>query len=115
MGIRLLFLFFLLGMRLAYAQELLTVKGAVRDAAGETLPGASILEKGSTTNGTVTDANGMYQIQVKANSVLVVSYVGYQTVEQPVGGHSTLNITLKGSTNNLDDVVVTGYGQAVAR
>lgn len=110
-----LFLFFLLGARLLYAQEIITVKGAVRDAAGETLPGASILEKGSTTNGTVADASGMYQIQVKSNSVLVVSYIGFQTVEHPVGGRTTLDITLQGSTNNLNDVVVTGYGQAVAR
>ena len=105
----------LLSTQLVYAQEIIAIKGVVKDATGETLPGASVLEKGTASNGTVTDVNGAYQIQVKSNATLVFSYIGYQLVEQPINNRSTINVALERSANNLNEVVVTGYGQTVSR
>ncbi len=87
-----------------------TVRGTIADASdGSPLPGATIQVKG-TTNGTVTDMNGKYSIQINGNVVLIFSYVGYETQEVPVKPNSTLNIKLKPSAANLNELVVIGYG-----
>lgn len=83
--------------------------GTIVDESGIPVIGANIIEKG-TTNGTVTDIDGNFSIEVKANSVLSVSYIGYVSQEIPVGGNKTLNITLKEDSQSLDEVVVVGYG-----
>ncbi|MFX0555530.1 SusC/RagA family TonB-linked outer membrane protein [Maribacter sp. CXY002] len=86
-----------------------TVTGTVSDATGP-LPGASVLVKG-TTNGTQTDFDGNYAINVADNnSVLVFSYIGFKTVEVPVNGQTTINLTMEEDAAALDEVVVTGYG-----
>ncbi len=86
------------------------VTGTVSDATtGETLPGVSVLVKGTTT-GTVTDVNGKFRIEAATNAVLVLTYIGYTTVEIPTNGKTTLNVKLQRSQNNLDEVVVVGYG-----
>lgn len=91
-------------------QEQHQVSGSVTDTTGEVLPGASILEKG-TTNGTETDFDGKFNLNVSnTNAVLVVSFVGYKTKEIPINGQSTLNIVLEESADSLDEVVVTALG-----
>lgn len=86
------------------------VSGRVTGTNNEPLAGVSITVRG-TTRGTTTDANGMYSIAVPDGSAtLVFSYVGYTTQEVAVNGRTTINISLAGSANQLDQVVVVGYG-----
>lgn len=96
-----------------HAPELLIpINGTVTDEKGETLPGVSVLIKG-TQRGTVTNANGEFQLDVQgASSVLVFSFVGYLTKEVVVGNQSTLNVVIDVDTKALDEVVVVGYGSA---
>lgn len=88
------------------------VKGVVKDASGEPLIGATVIEKGST-NGTATDIDGIFQLNVKdANkAVIVVSYLGYTTEEVAVNGKTNLDIVLKEESELLNEVIVVGYGQ----
>lgn len=85
------------------------VSGVVTDGTGETVIGASVLEKG-TTNGTITDLDGKFILTVNENAVLQISYVGYTTLEVPVKGKTSFNITLKEDSEMLEEVVVVGYG-----
>ncbi|HUS00329.1 MAG TPA: TonB-dependent receptor plug domain-containing protein, partial [Chitinophagaceae bacterium] len=93
----------------AFAQH--TVSGSVKDATGSPLPGATILVKGRTTS-TVSNASGSFSISVPDNSsILVISYVGYQTQEIRVGSNNNFDIALQsGSSAELSQVVVVGYG-----
>lgn len=93
----------------ATAQNTLQVKGVVKDKNGETVIGANVQEKG-TTNGTITDFNGEFQLNVTSDATLVVSFIGYQTEEIKVSGQSVLTIILKDDTEVLEEVVVVGYG-----
>src|SRR5690606_5030555 len=87
------------------------VSGTVRDSdTGETLPGVNVVVKDRTARGTVTDMEGNYSIQVEAQTTLVFSFVGYVTAEYPVGNQSTLDSELALDTEQLDEVVVIGYG-----
>ena len=82
----------------------------VKDRKGEPIIGANIMEKG-TTNGTITDFDGKYTLKVKnAKSILVVSYIGYQTQEIPVGNGGKKDITMQDDSELMDEVVVIGYG-----
>ncbi len=90
------------------------VKGIITDESGKALEGASIKVKGNRT-GTYTSATGEYSLTVPDNSILVVSYVGYEPVEIPVGGRTSINVTLKASSQKMDEVVVIGYGTANKR
>lgn len=93
----------------SFAQTKKTVKGIVTDAlTGETLIGVNILEEG-TTNGTITDIDGSYSIDVTDNSVLVISYIGYETINEKVGSRTVINIKLGAKTEMMDEVVVVGY------
>lgn len=85
------------------------VTGVVKDATGETVIGASVVEKG-TTNGVITDFDGVFKLTVNENAVLQISYIGYQTQEVKVAGKTTLDITLREDTEMLEEVVVVGYG-----
>ncbi|MCJ7465640.1 MAG: TonB-dependent receptor [Maribacter sp.] len=88
------------------AQE---VSGSVRDANGP-LPGASVVVKG-TTNGTQTDFDGLFALNnVADDATLVISYIGYKTVEVAVAGKTTIDVTLEEDAEALQEVVVTGYG-----
>ena len=89
----------------------ITVKGTVQDAAGEPLIGASVVVKGNTSLGTVTDFDGNYQLSVPSeSSVIVFSYVGMATREVSVGKQRTINVTLQDDTQ-LEEVIVVGFGQ----
>lgn len=95
----------------AFAQKLVT--GKVTDETGSTLPGVNILVKG-TTVGTVTDANGVFNISVTeeaaGNGVLVISFIGYATREEPISNRTEINIGLQPDVRTLNEVVVVGYG-----
>lgn len=86
------------------------VTGVITDGAGEPLIGANVTEKG-TSNGTITDIDGKFTLNVPVGSVLSVSYIGYGGKEVRVeAGKSTLNITLSEDSELLEEVVVVGYG-----
>lgn len=107
---KLLFLFFLiLSVTIINAQQRTTVSGKVTDKTNLGLPGVTILEKG-TQNGTITNMDGDYSLQVSPQSTLVFSFVGFQTVEQQLGGRTTINLQMIETTLDLDEVVVIGYG-----
>ena len=104
-----LVLLFIWGISTAMAQNG-TVQGTIVDATnGSPLPGATILVKGTTT-GTVTNLDGKYSIPVKGNAVLIFSYVGYQSQSISVQPNTTVNVKLKPSASNLNELVVIGYG-----
>ena len=97
-------------MKMEITQQTVTVSGVVKDKKGEPIIGANIMEKG-TTNGTITDFDGKYTLKVKnAKSILVVSYIGYQTQEIPVGNGGKKDITMQDDSELMDEVVVIGYG-----
>ena len=91
------------------AQEKKHLTGIVTDEKGEPIIGANVVEKG-TTNGTVTDIDGKFSLEVDDKSMLMVSYIGYNTKNVPVSGKSSLTIDLSEDTKALDEVVVVGYG-----
>ncbi|GHN01077.1 SusC/RagA family TonB-linked outer membrane protein [Cytophagales bacterium WSM2-2] len=86
------------------------VTGIVRDEAAQPLPGANVVEKG-TTNGVVTDASGKYSITVQENATLVFSFIGYVSSEEAVASRSVIDISLKFDVQALSEVVVYGYGE----
>ncbi len=110
MKITLLKSFLLLGAFLCFGiAKAQTVSGTVSDANGP-LPGASVVVKG-TTNGTQTDFDGNYTINdVAADAVIVFSYIGFSAQEISVNGQTTINVVLQEDANELDEVVVVGYG-----
>lgn len=85
------------------------ITGTVVDPSGESVIGASILEKG-TANGTITDFDGNFALTVKPGATLVVSYIGFKTQEVKVGNANSLQVTLVEDAESLDEVVVIGYG-----
>ncbi len=85
-----------------------TITGTVTDENGNPLPGTSVVEKG-TTNGTQTDFDGNFSIDVGSDAVLVFRYIGYKNLELAITGQSTVNATLIEDAAALDEVVVVGY------
>ena len=92
----------------AFQQEKVTITGTVSDNAG-TLPGVTILIKG-TSEGTSTDIDGNYTLIVDKGAVLQFSFVGYKTKEIVVNKQAVINVTLEADQQQLDEVVVVGYG-----
>jgi TonB-dependent starch-binding outer membrane protein SusC len=91
----------------ALAQQ--KVSGTVTDENGSAVPGVSILERG-TTNGTTTDMDGKYTLNVAgSNAIMVFSFIGYITQEIPVGSQTTIDLPLQLDVKSLEEVVVTGY------
>ena len=86
----------------------INVKGVVNDAMGPVI-GASVVEKGNTGNGTITDIDGNFSLNVPSNSTLVISFVGYKTQELAVAGKTFFNIDLKEDNEMLEEVVVVGF------
>lgn len=92
------------------------VKGSVVDVNGESIIGASVVVKGKATIGTITDLNGNFELlNAPQNGTLIVSYVGYQTLEVSYSAGRALEIVLKEDTETLDEVVVVAYGTVVKR
>ena len=90
-------------------QQSKKVTGNVSDAEGPII-GASVVEKGNAGNGTVTDLDGNFVLNVKPGATIVITYIGYQKQEIVVGNQSNLNVTMKTDDKTLDEVVVVGYG-----
>lgn len=86
------------------------ITGKIVDEAGEPVIGANVMEKGSVSNGTITDINGSFTLEVPGDAVLQVSYIGYRTKEYPVAGKSRITISLEENNQFIDEVVVIGYG-----
>ena len=85
------------------------IYGKITDENGQGLPGASILEKG-TTNGTITDNDGNYRLSVKEDARLVISFIGYLSEEVGVDGRTIINFQMTPDLTHLEEVVVVGYG-----
>ncbi len=92
-----------------FAQEQV-ITGVVLDDNGESLPGATVMFKG-TTSGTTTDIEGNFRLEAGPSSVLVVSFVGYKSKEVPVGNQTTFSISLESDVSSLQEVIVVGYGE----
>lgn len=104
-------LFFIVAViSLGVSAQNVTVKGTVKDKTGETVIGASVVEKGNTTNGTITDIDGNYSLNVPSNATLVFSFVGMKSYEIAVKGQTTINVTMEDDSQALEEVVVIGYG-----
>ena len=90
-------------------QQFKKVTGNVSDAEGSII-GASVVEKGNAGNGTVTDLDGNFSLNVKPGATIVITYIGYQKQEIVVGNQSNFNVTMKTDDKTLEEVVVVGYG-----
>ena len=89
-------------------QSKITASGVVVDESGESLIGASVMEKGAATNGTITDIDGRFSLSVAPNAILEISYVGYQ--KQDVPAKKDMRIIMHPDVANLEEVVVVAYG-----
>ena len=100
-------------MRKTYARQQQTkqIKGKVLDSNGDPIIGANVVEKG-TTNGSITDIEGLFNISVAPGATLSISYIGYKPVEIKINSQNSYNITLEEDSEALDEVVVIGYGTA---
>jgi TonB-linked SusC/RagA family outer membrane protein len=98
----------LIAQSVLFAQNV-TVKGIVKSSDGTTMPGVSVVVKG-TTIGTVTSIDGKYAVSAPADGTLVFSFVGYETAEVAIGGKTQIEVTIKESSTTLSEVVVMGYG-----
>lgn len=87
----------------------ISVSGKVQDPQGEPLPGVTVSVQG-TAIGTATDLDGAYQLTVPEGAVLVFSFIGFETLEVPVGTNRVIDIVLREDLTSLDEVVVVGYG-----
>lgn len=93
----------------AITQQQKTIKGTVKDGAGESIIGANVIVKGSTV-GVITDIDGNFTLSVPANATVQISYIGYLSQEIKVGSQTSFNIQLQEDSKTLDEVVVVGYG-----
>lgn len=98
------------------SKQTVTVRGSVKDDKGEPLPGAVVMPKDETKiNGTVTDVDGNFLLSgVSANEILLISFLGYETMEVAVEGRTNISVTLQPGAQLLEELVVTGY-QSIAR
>jgi TonB-dependent starch-binding outer membrane protein SusC len=99
--------FLMLTSAALYAQQVIT--GTVKDDTGATMPGVSVLIKG-TSNGTAADGEGKFSIQAGENDILVISFIGYKTREVAVGKQTSIDVMLEEDLTTLGEVVVVGYG-----
>ena len=97
-----------------YGQGKKNIKGLVTDEKNEPLIGVSVVEVG-TSNGTITDVDGKFEINVSSNSTLKFSYIGYNVLEKKIGTQTVMNVVLTEAASELDEVVVVGYGTVKKR
>ena len=102
-----LMIFFVFGIS-SFAQKI-SIEGTVKTSKGETLPGSTVMIKGTTT-GATTDVNGKFTLAAQPNDVLVVSFVGFKPLERPVSNQKLIDIVLQESAMELKEVVVTALG-----
>lgn len=107
-----LFLWMLFSCLTVSAQKGITVKGTVFDSTGETVIGASVVVKGNTSIGTISDIDGNFVLTVpNENAILVVSFVGMKSQEIKADATKLIKVTLQDDSQQLEEVVVVGYGQ----
>ena len=87
-----------------------TITGKITDKNGESIIGANIIEKGTLSNGTVTDANGNFSLRVENDAVLHISYIGYLSQDINTMGRTSVDVILQEDTKALDELIVIGYG-----
>ena len=104
-NMRTLLLMLFAAISLSVSAQTITVKGNVKDTSGEPVIGASVVEKGNTTNGTITDLDGNFSIKIDGKKTLVISYIGMKTQ-----GKKVINVQMTDDSKALDEVVVIGYG-----
>lgn len=92
----------------------ITISGKITNEYGQALPGASVVQKG-TTNGAITDLEGNYKLTVPEGAIITISFVGYITQEIPVGAQSTINVQMEPDFEHLEEVVVIGYGTTLKK
>ena len=102
----------MLALSVAASAQNITVKGTVKDTAGEGIVGANIILKGNRTVYTMTDLNGAFSLSVPSNGVLEVLCMGYQGQEVSVNGRANLEIVLLDDSQLLDETIVVAYGTA---
>lgn len=108
-NIRVLLLMLFAAVSLSVSAQNITITGNVKDKNGETIIGASVVEKG-TTNGVMTDVNGNYTLKVSGKRPLSVTYIGMKPQEITLKGKTRIDIILEDDAITLNDVVVIGYG-----
>ncbi len=109
-SLRIFMMLFMLSAFWVVKAQQRSISGKVVDSTGESLPGVSIVVKG-TTNGTITDIDGNYQLSIGEEAqTLVYSFIGYDTKEVNVGSNLLINVTMVSSVQDIDEVVVVGYG-----
>ena len=114
-GRLLLWLSLLLMVPIGLFAQNITVKGTVLDTTGESVIGASVVEKGNASNGTITDIDGNFSLSLPKGKALVISYVGMETQEVMPQAGKDVKVTLKDDSQALEEVVVIGYGGSKAR
>ena len=109
--IRLVMLLLMMVSSLTTFAQRITVKGQIVDGqTQEPLMGVTVREKGNLSNGAISDADGNYTISVPSKATLTFSYMGYKGVEQAVAGRHTLNVSMHSDAEQLNELVVIGYG-----
>ena len=107
---KLMAIFFLMAISMLSMAQEITVSGVVADEEGIPVIGASVMVKGQTQVGTITDIDGRFSMKSAPDAILQFSYIGMLTAEVPVDGRNTLEVTMKYDYTELDEVVVIGYG-----
>lgn len=105
-----IFLLCLIPWGIATAQQSKKVSGKITDTDGQALPGVTVSLKSTSTPLSSSNQNGAYEVSVKEGEVLIFSLIGYSRVEKPVTAQSQLNVVLSNDQNDLNEVVVVGYG-----
>ena len=95
---------------LSFAQQVQVKGTVVEKSSGESIIGASVMEVGSNSNGTITDIDGNFTLSVTSGATLSVSYIGYKSQEVKVGKQKVLDVILAEDVSSLDEVVVVAYG-----
>ncbi|MDR0543474.1 MAG: TonB-dependent receptor [Dysgonamonadaceae bacterium] len=108
--LKIFYLLLLLMPVLSYAQQTITVKGVVKDDAGEALIGVSVQVADNPNTGAITDIDGAYSIAVNPKSSLVFSYLGYMKKTVPINGKTIINVVMESDLQELDEIVVIAYG-----
>lgn len=111
-NMRALLLMLLATVTLSVSAQNVNIVGTVTDSTGEPIIGASVMEKGTPNNGTITDLDGNFSLKVAPNAAIVVSYIGMKAQEIATGGKTQFAITLHDDATALEEVVVIGYGTA---
>ena len=109
------FIFFIIAILISVNSLLaqVSVSGNVIDQDGQPIPGVTILDLEDNTNGTVTDFDGNFTINISSDGTLSVSFIGYVTQNILVSGQTNINVTLEENISALDEIVITGYGSQV--